>query len=332
MATMKIAFVLAAVLLVERILPVQGLSSPLRSTATTPVSPQVEDNARRQLFTQVPAIVAAAGLGPGAAVVGRPQPCWPAGKATTSTDGNLPDLPNEAVRSYLQYRIPLQIAADYYIFSLQDIIGDPDEWGEASQLFRVNNNKGQGQPSRVERDFVNPMRVLLLSFPPDVSDDMRTEQFKFEKAMDKISKATAGYRRDLPVEIDARTITKAKEGWEEGRVALNGFFALLNEATGLKELKSIPPAGANQYKEYGRSARRFNELTKKTKLCQNRGGPALSQAWGESVVVIGCLQKCLIKQPNPYLTTFQNSFFTFQTNRPANGFGIHARLLWYSRS
>ncbi|KAL3908734.1 MAG: hypothetical protein SGARI_002934 [Bacillariaceae sp.] len=186
------------------------------------------------------------------------------------TDGNLPDLPRDAVRSYLQYRIPLQIAADAYIFSYQGMITDVDQWGEVSQLFRVNNNKGQGQPSKIERDYNNPMKILLLSFPPDTSDEMRAAQFRFEKAMNTVSKATSGYKLDLPVEIDPKSITTAKQGWEEGRVALNDFFALTNSEVGLTELKPIPPAGPNQYKEYGRSARRFNELQKKTKLCQNR--------------------------------------------------------------
>ena len=72
----------------------------------------------------------------------------------TAADGSLPDLPNEAVRSYLQYRIPLQIAADYYVFALQDMIGDIDQWGDVGQLFRVNNNKGQGQPSKIGRLFI----------------------------------------------------------------------------------------------------------------------------------------------------------------------------------
>ncbi len=140
-----------------------------------------------------------------------------------------------------------------------------------------------------ERDFVNPMRVLLLSFPPDVSEDMRDAQFKFERAANKISKATAGYRRDLPVDIPASSINDAKAGWDEGRIALNEFFVLLNKAVGLDELTPIPPAGPNQQKEYGRSARRYNELQKKVKLCQNRGGPALSQAWGQ-LMVSGYLQ------------------------------------------
>mmetsp|Transcript_2120 Transcript_2120/g.4552 ORF Transcript_2120/g.4552 Transcript_2120/m.4552 type:complete len:314 (+) Transcript_2120:217-1158(+) len=218
----------------------------------------------------------------------------------TSADGNLGDLPNDAVRSYLQYRIPLQIAADYYVFALQDMVGDVDQWGEVGQLFQVNNNRGQGQPSKIERDYVNPMRILLLSFPPDVSEEMRDAQFRFERAAATISKATAGYRRDLPVEVDVKSIVNAKAGWDEGRIALNEFFVLLNAATGLEELTPIPPPGPNQNKEYGRSARRYNDLQKKIKLCQNRGGPALSQAWGQ-LMVSGYLQdSCGIPDMDDY--------------------------------
>jgi hypothetical protein len=216
-----------------------------------------------------------------------PQPAF--ATMTGAGDGNLPELPFEAVRSYLQYRVALQIAADYYVFELQNLLADADNWGDVSQLFRVNNNKGQGQPSRMERDYVNPMRVLLLSMPPDEIDDMRDAQFKFERAMASISKATAGYSKDLPVEIPKSAVVAAEQGWEDGRVALNEFFALLNNVTGLKEMKAIPAAGPNQRDEYGRSKKRYSELVKKTKLCQNRGGPALSQAWG-GLMVSGYLQ------------------------------------------
>mmetsp|Transcript_29061 Transcript_29061/g.43914 ORF Transcript_29061/g.43914 Transcript_29061/m.43914 type:complete len:292 (+) Transcript_29061:80-955(+) len=209
--------------------------------------------------------------------------------AISSEEGNLSELPPEAARSYLQYRIPLQINADYYVFELQELMEDPQKWGDVGQLFQVNNNRGQGQPSRIERDYVNPMRILGLSMPPDIADEMRDSQFKFEKAMAKITKATAGIRRDLPVEIESSAVPLAKEGWEEGRVALNSFFKTLNEATGLNELKGIPAAGPNQNKEYGRSKRRYVELAKKTKVCQNRGGPALSQGWGK-LMVSGYLQ------------------------------------------
>ena len=79
---------------------------------------------------------------------------------TGALDGNLPDLPPDAGRSYLQYRVPLQIAADYYVFELRGQLGDIDEWGNVNQLFQTNNNKGQGQPNKIERDYTNPMRIL----------------------------------------------------------------------------------------------------------------------------------------------------------------------------
>jgi hypothetical protein len=208
---------------------------------------------------------------------------------TDGKDGNLADLPPDASRSYLQYRIPLQIAADFYIFELQPKMGEIDDWGEVGQLFQVNNNKGQGNPSRIERDFTNVFRILGLSMLPDEADAMREAQFKFEKAMGKISKATSGIRRDLPVEVDKSAVPLAQAGWEDGRVALNEFFAVLNGVTGLTEMRPIPAAGPNQVKEYGRSPQRYNELVKKTKLCQNRGGPALSQGWGK-LMVSGYLQ------------------------------------------
>mmetsp|Transcript_1404 Transcript_1404/g.1784 ORF Transcript_1404/g.1784 Transcript_1404/m.1784 type:complete len:123 (+) Transcript_1404:1-369(+) len=102
--------------------------------------------------------------------------------------------------------------------------------------------------------------------------------------MAKISKATAGIRRDLPVEIDRSLVYTAKDGWEEGRVALNEFFGELNAATGLNEMRLIPPPGPDQTSQYGRSKLRYFELVKKTKLCQNRGGPSLSQAWGQLMI------------------------------------------------
>lgn len=210
-------------------------------------------------------------------------------KASGAEDGNLPDLPPNAIQSYLQYRIPLQISADYYLWDLQDKMADTNEWGEVGQIFQANNNRGQGQPNKVERDFINPMRILGLSMPPDVADEMRESQFAFEKAMAKITKATLGIRRDLPIEIDKNAVGDAQRGWDEGRIALNGFFKTLNEATGLNELKPLPPPGPHQNEEYGRSQRRYLDLAKKTKLCQNRGGPALSQAWG-GLMVSGYMQ------------------------------------------
>lgn len=210
-------------------------------------------------------------------------------KVTGPGDGLLGDLPPDGLKSYLQYRVGLQIFADFFIFDLQRLVSDTDEWGDVNQLFRVNSNRGQGSPSRIEREFTNPVRILGLGLPPDFADPMVESQYKFERAMANLSKATAGVRRDLPVEIDKSAVGNAQAGWEAGRVAINEVFAILNEATGLSEMKPIPAAGPNQSSQYGRSPRRYYDLVKKTKLCQNRGGPALSQAWG-GLMVSGYLQ------------------------------------------
>lgn len=203
-------------------------------------------------------------------------------KSTGPSDGNLPDLPPEAVRSYLQYRAPLQTSTDFYLFDLYDILDDPSEWGAIGELF-------QSKPTRIEREFTNVMRVVGLSMPPEEADQMRDAQLDFERAMAIFSKATQGIRRDLPVELDPKTIPAVKEAWNDGRIALNKFLAVLNDVTGLDEMKPIPPPGPNQVVAYGRSPRKYLELKKKIKLCQNRGGPSLSNTWG-LLMVSGYLQ------------------------------------------
>ena len=110
----------------------------------------------------------------------QPQPSW-AVVTPTGPDDLDPELPPDAVRSYLQYRVPLQTSADFYVFELQQLLQDSSEWGQVGELFQVNNNRGQGIPSRMEREFTNTMRILGLSMPPDTADEMRDAQFAFEK-------------------------------------------------------------------------------------------------------------------------------------------------------
>lgn len=244
-----------------------------------PASASSDEISRRQLVSSTAASIFASSF-----LVSVPSTANGAEvKITGGMDGNLPDLPSEASRSYLQYRIPLQIAADFFIFELQPKLANVDDWGEINTLFQSNNARaGQGSPSKIERDFTNPMRILGLSMPPEEAEEMRAAQFKFERAMQNISKAVSGIRRDLPVEIDKGAIVKAQNGWEEGRLALNEFFGVLNRSTGLNEMKAIPRA--EEIDTYGRSQRKYFELVKKTKLCQNRGGPALAQGWGQLMI------------------------------------------------
>lgn len=124
-------------------------------------------------------------------------------KTTTATTTNLQsggaagilvDLPPDAVRSYLQYRIPLQTSADFYLFELHDLLSNTNEWGQIADLFTMNNSRGgQGSPSRMERDFTNTFRILGLSMPPDASEELREAQFRFEAAAAKIAKVKRMY-------------------------------------------------------------------------------------------------------------------------------------------
>ena len=84
-------------------------------------------------------------------------------EVTDASSGELPDLPPEAVRSYLQYRFSLQLAADFYIFDLQTMVGDTDEFGAVSDLVASKGARGgQGGASRIEREYVNPSEYLLI--------------------------------------------------------------------------------------------------------------------------------------------------------------------------
>lgn len=212
----------------------------------------------------------------------QPDAVMAAPKQNSNADGNLGDLTPEALRSYLQYRMQLQTSADFYVFELLDKLRDTSNWGDVNELYA-------GSPNRLEREFTNIFRIIGLSMPPEEADVMREAQYEFERSIRSLSKVTGGIRRDLPIEIDKDAVNNALISWDSGRIAINNFFTALNSVTGLNEMKVIPVAGPNQISDYGRSPKRYVELKKKIKLCQNRGGPTLSNAWG-TLMVSGYLQ------------------------------------------
>lgn len=65
-------------------------------------------------------------------------------------------------------------------------------------------------------------------------------------------------------------------------------------------MKVIPAPGPQQLNAYGRSERRYLDLKKKIKLCQNRGGPTLSQAWGQLMVTGTVQDSCGIPDLDEY--------------------------------
>lgn len=62
------------------------------------------------------------------ATIGTPIPSLASENVAVVAKGNMPDLPPDTVRSYLQYRIPLQTSADYYTFELRDKLTKTAEW------------------------------------------------------------------------------------------------------------------------------------------------------------------------------------------------------------
>ena len=58
----------------------------------------------------------------------------------------------------------MQLAADYFVFELRDQIKNPQQW-DAIGATMVSKSIGSAQsPSRMEREFIQPMRILALSF------------------------------------------------------------------------------------------------------------------------------------------------------------------------
>ena len=71
----------------------------------------------------------------GAAIASTSTPQAAFAKTVTNAASLDPDLPNDAVKSYLQYRYSLQLAADYYIFDLQNMVADTGEIHILSHVF-----------------------------------------------------------------------------------------------------------------------------------------------------------------------------------------------------
>merc|ERR1712157_468393 len=119
------------------------------------------------------------------------------------------DLPKDALRDYLQYRVPLQLSADFYMFDLKEQLLKFDSWGEVNTIFVSNGARGGSGVSRLEREYLNPMRILTLSMPPEESEKLSDARDSFEKTMFRLSILTKGVRKDLPVELPPALISDA---------------------------------------------------------------------------------------------------------------------------
>ncbi len=179
--------------------------------------------------------------------------------------------------------------SDFYHFDLRPGVADPTQWPRLSPLFAASQARaGQGSPSKIERDFVNPMRIIRLSVPEGGEwSGLQEGEDAFQRGMQAVAGVVAGKGGDIPVEVTPAERRAALDGWEAGRVGINTYFETLNSNLGMTELKLIPAAADGDFG--GRSFRAYNDYSKKVKLCQNRGGPSLAAAWG-GLMVTGTVQ------------------------------------------
>eukprot|EP00520_Triparma_pacifica_P004840 CAMPEP_0118644730 /NCGR_PEP_ID=MMETSP0785-20121206/7105_1 /TAXON_ID=91992 /ORGANISM="Bolidomonas pacifica, Strain CCMP 1866" /LENGTH=276 /DNA_ID=CAMNT_0006536529 /DNA_START=1 /DNA_END=831 /DNA_ORIENTATION=- len=223
------------------------------------------------------------------------------GKLTDSSDllFSTSDLPRDFIKSYIQYRPILQFSTDMFVFDILPSTLDPNQWPTIAPIFTQNSARaGQGSPSKIERDFTNPMRILRLAVPPEDSDfnNLQIGEDRFARAMAKVGRIVSQAGGDIPVEITDKDVKAVNEGMEEARLGLNLFISTLNKSVNLNELKLVP----NKGETYPRSKIRYLSYVKGLKQCQNRGGTTLANTWG-ALMVSGTMQEsCQIPDANEY--------------------------------
>lgn len=171
----------------------------------------------------------------------------------------------------------MQLAADTYCFELLERVRAPQRWDLIGAFVGVG---GDSSASRLEREFVSPMTVLSLAFPPDAGgDEMQDALYAFRSAMGKLVKV-AGVSSSATEQPSAADKAVAMGHWESGREALNRFLVTLNTNTETMRLQTIPEGGVG----YPRSKARYVQLQKDSALCRNRGGEQLAGLWGNLMV------------------------------------------------
>ena len=176
-------------------------------------------------------------LGGCAAAVLAPSSAW--------SDDPLAELPPKAKQAYLQYLPQLQLDGDYFAFVLEPLVAQPGRWDQISALVTSTDIGSAASVSRLEREFITPMRQIALSFPPDLGgEEMQDAIDKFQRNIYSLAAAarkgstignTAG-----PSKAELKAVEDSFDG---GRQAMNAFFAEVNKGVGAKRLEAVPKGG-----------------------------------------------------------------------------------------
>lgn len=168
------------------------------------------------------------------------------------------------------------------MFVLQPLLSQPGRYDRITDLVLSTDIGSAASVSRLDREFVTPMRILALAFPPDLGgEEMQDSIDKFQGAMFSLARQArkSGTTGNVSGPSD-KELKDVAATWETGRIALNEFFAAVNAGTQSDRLTAIPPNG----KGYPRSERLYTQLLKDAALCRNRGGEALAGLWGQLMV------------------------------------------------
>jgi len=240
------------------ILRSSSITTSTTTTTTTTnvgkVDSLVDDSRRRGILSAAPGIILASFL--------HPLPSSASPSPFPSPDPRVPKN-----KYYEQYKATLSLSADYYYYRLGPSLASPDDWEDVSTLFTSMQGRSGGQPSWIERNFANPMRIVASGMDdPQATEDLNEARDEFERSMAMIREKVKGSKRDLPVDTPDSDVVQVKKAYDDGLRAVNKFFLVLNRESGTKEMKYLPGKG----EEYSRSEKLFRNYEKKVKSCQNR--------------------------------------------------------------
>ena len=208
--------------------------------------------------------------------------------ATRKAAEALDDLPPKSKQAYLQYLPQFQLDGDFITFELIPLLSQPGRWDLIYKVTDVQTaGAGATSVSRLEREFITPMRQVALAFPPDLyGDEMQASITEFQRAMFKFSTlARKNAQIGNVAPPTAKEIKALEAAFEEGRLAFNSFITSVNAGVGASLLVTVPTVSqALKGEGYPRSKRLYTQLLKDAALCRNRGGEQLAGLWGNLMV------------------------------------------------
>merc|ERR1712216_549939 len=105
-------------------------------------------------------------------------------KPPTQSSAALDELPRNTAIAYQRQWPAMQLGADFYTFELLERVQNPNRWDLIGAFAGLG---GDSSASRLEREFLSPMTILSLAFPPDAGgDEMQSALQAFRSSMGQL--------------------------------------------------------------------------------------------------------------------------------------------------